>query len=125
MSDTEGQDEDRNEIMLSNDDDSDSGPPSPKRPNLAKEAKKYGGAKKYKTKFKAVWEKKWPCIVPVKDNVHMFYYTVCFKQSPCSHQGETDVKCHIESAQHKKNCGATHHVSPLSFPSSSTEKVKH
>ena len=54
MSDTEGQDEDRNEIILSNDDDSDSGPPSPKRPNLAKEAKKYGGAKKYKTKFKAL-----------------------------------------------------------------------
>ena len=52
MSDTEEQGEDSNEIILSND-DSDSGPPSPKRPNLAKEAKKHhGGAKKYKTKFK-------------------------------------------------------------------------
>ena len=80
MSDTEGQGKDRNEIILSND-DSYPGPPSPKRPNLAKEAKKYGEAKKYETKFKAVWEKKWPCIVPVKDNVHVFHYTVCFKQS--------------------------------------------
>jgi len=126
MSDTEDI-EQGEDIVLSDDDsndDLDSGPPSPKRPKEAM-AKMYGGAKTYKSKFKAVWQKKWPCIVPVKDNVHMFYCNVCLKPASCSHQGERDVTRHIESAQHKKNCKAVHHVSPLSFPSSSTEKVKH
>ena len=101
-------------------DDEDTGPPSPKRP---REDKKYGGAHTYKSRFQAVWQKKWPFIVPVRDNPHMFQCTVCFKASSCAHQGERDVTRHIESTQHKKNCDAVQHVSPLSFPSSSTEKV--
>ena len=86
--------------------------PSPKRP---REDKKYSGAHTYKSKFQVAWQKKWPCIVAVKDNPHMFHCTVCFKAVSCAHQGERDVTRHIDSAQHKKNCRAVQHVSPLSF----------
>jgi len=55
---TEEQREDSCEIILS--DDEDSNAPSSKRP---RESKKYGGAYAYKSKFQAVWQKKWPCIV--------------------------------------------------------------
>ena len=74
MSQTEEQREDSCEIILS--DDADSNAPSPKRP---RESKKYGGAYAYKSKFQALWQKKWPCIVPVKDSPLMFQCTVCFK----------------------------------------------
>ena len=73
--------------------------PSPKRP---REDKKYGGAYAYKSKFQAVCKKRWPCIVPVKDNPHMFHCTVCLKSQSCAHQGERDVTRHIDSMQHKQ-----------------------
>ena len=96
MSQAQEKREDSLEINLS---DEESDVPSPKRP---REAKKHGDTYctyAYKSKSQAAWQKKWPCIAPVKDNPRMFQCTICFKASSCAHQGERDVTHHIESVQ--------------------------
>jgi len=74
-------------------DDEGTDAPSPKRPREDKKRGAYG----YKSKFQAVLKKRWPCIVPMKDNPHMFHCTVCLKSQSCAHQGEREATRHIDS----------------------------
>ena len=66
--------------------------PSPKRAKVIdgqqSSIKKFTGAAAYKSGFQACWQKRWPCIKPVKDDPHSFHCTVCFKAVSCGHQGE-------------------------------------
>jgi len=76
-------------------------------------SRKFQGAAVYKSKFQRDWQKKWPCVTPVKDRPHHFYCTPCSKAVSCGHQGEKDVKRHMDSAMHKKNVISLAHTSPL------------
>jgi len=49
----------------------------------------------------------------VKDRPHHFYCTPCSKAVSCGHQGEKDVKRHMDSALLKKNVISIAHTSPL------------
>jgi hypothetical protein len=88
--------------------------PSPKRKKDSS-GRKYSGAATYKSKFVPSWQKKWPCIVPVKGNQYSFSCTVCLKTVSCEHQGERDVTRHIASAQHQRNAKALKGTTPLRF----------
>ena len=79
----------------------------------------------YKTRFQLSWQKKWPFINPIRDNPRSFQCTVCKKAVSCGHQGERDVACHAESAQHKTNAKAIKTTQPLGFqPVSSADPLK-
>ena len=69
--------------------------------NVVKLSRKYKGAAVYKSKFQSEWQKKWPCITPVKSKPSFFYCTVCSKSTSCGHQGERDVTRHMASVQYK------------------------
>ena len=56
--------------------------------------RKCQGAAVYKSKFQLEWQRKWPCISPLRDKPNFFYCTVCAKAVSCGHQGEKDVKRH-------------------------------
>ena len=60
-------------------------PPSPKQLRVDESTRKYTGAAVYKSKFKPWWEKKWPFVKLVKDDIHAFHCTVCFKVLSCGH----------------------------------------
>lgn len=77
-------------------------------------SRKYSGASVYKSKFQANWQKRWPCIAPVKDNPHTFHCKLCLK---VGHQGEKDVTQHVDSSQHQRNVKAVKNTQPLSFAS--------
>ena len=86
--------------------------------------RKYQGAALYKSKYQNEWHKKWPCITPLKDKRNYFYCTVCGKAVSCGHQGEKDVRRHMESELHKKNVESVKHTTPLKFiPSNLKKKV--
>lgn len=86
--------------------------------------RKYQGAAAYKSKFQLQWQKKWPCITPMKEKPNYFYCTVCSKSVSCGHQGEKDVKRHMDSDFHKKNVSSVKHTVPLKFiPSNLKKKV--
>ena len=86
--------------------------------------RKYQGAAVYKSKFQSEWQRKWPCITPLKDKRSYFYCTVCAKAVSCGHQGEKDVKRHMESELHKKNVNSVKDTTPLKFiPSNLKKKV--
>ena len=70
---------------------------------VSSSVKKWSGAAIYKSKFQESWKQRWPFIAAVPDNVSQFYCNVCSKKLSCGHQGETDVKRHIESATHTSN----------------------
>ena len=65
--------------------------------------RKWCGAAIYKSKFQKSWKQCWPFITTVPGNPSQFYCNVCSKKLSCEHQGEADVKCHIESAMHTSN----------------------
>ena len=69
---------------------------------VSSSVKKWSGAA-IKSKFQESWKQRWPIIAAVPDNVSQFYCNVCSKKLSCGHQGETDVKRHIESATHTSN----------------------
>ena len=86
--------------------------------------RKYQGAALNKSKYQNEWHKKWSCITPVKDKRYYFYCTVCAKAVSCGHQGEKDVRRHLESELHKKNVKSVKHTTPLKFiPSNLKKKV--
>lgn len=104
--------------------------PSPKIPRLGggqgSSTRKFAGASVYKSSFQACWQKKWPCIKPVKNDQHCFQCTVCSKTLSCGHQGERDVTRHIASVQHKRNSKAVSSTPTLNFVTSSAkDKVLH
>ena len=94
--------------------------PSESHTSSSKFTRKYQGAAVYKSKFQLDWQRKWPCITLVKDKRNFFYCTVV----SCGHQGEKDVKRHMESELHKKNVVSVKHTTPLKFmPSNLKKKV--
>lgn len=110
------------------DNDSDTPVPSPKRHKEGEQQssiKKFTGVAVYKSSFRAVWQKKWPCITPVKTDPHSFHCTICFKALSCGHQGERDVTRHIASVQHQRNAKAVKSTPTItSFASSSSVNDK-
>ena len=96
--------------------------PSESHTSYSKFTRKYQGAAVYKSKFQLDWQRKWPCITPVKDKRNFFYCTVCGKVVSCGHQGEKDVKRHMESELHKKNVVSVKHTTPLKFMPSNLKK---
>ncbi|KAL5019174.1 hypothetical protein ScPMuIL_004896 [Solemya velum] len=62
---------------------------------------KFQGAAEYKTKFRKEFVQKYPFIAPVSD-VHHYRCNVCAKTLSCGHQGERDIKRHIDGDMHKK-----------------------
>ena len=102
-------------------------PPSPKAPKLDTRGsfKKFTGAAVYQSGFQACWQKKWPCIKPVKSDPHSFQCTVCFKAISCGHQGERDVSRHIASVQHQRKAKAVKSTPTLSFTTSSAKDKVH
>ena len=94
--------------------------PSPKRTKVNESSgggRKYSDAALYQSSFQASWQKRWPCVVPVKDNLHSFRCTLCSKVVSCGHQGERDVTRHIASAQHQQNARTLKGTAPLRFVS--------
>ena len=64
--------------------------------------RKLDGAAKYPTKFNLEWTKKWPCIVKATGG-GKFTCTICQCSVSCQHQGEKDVRRHIEGKKHCDN----------------------
>ena len=60
---------------------------------------------KYPTRFNPAWSRTWRCIQPSVVSFK-FKCTVCDYQISCEHQGEKDVKRHLESQKHKANIKA-------------------
>ena len=69
---------------------------------VSSSVKKWSGAAIYKSKFQVSWKQRWPFIAAVPDNV-LSFIVISVQKLSCGHQGETDVKCHIESATHTSN----------------------
>lgn len=87
--------------------------------------RKYQGAAVYKSKFQLEWQRKWPCITPLREKPNYFYCTVCAKAVSCGHQGEKDVKRHMDSVLHKKSVSSVKHTQPLKvIPSNLMKKVR-
>jgi len=84
--------------------------------------KKHKDAAAYKSKYQNGWQKKWPCIAPLKDRPNYFQCTVCSKAVSCGHQGEADVKRHIASSQHQRTVESIKCTVPLPIISSSLKK---
>ena len=90
--------------------------PTPsKRMKSSISVKKYSGAAVYKTKFKSTWTSKWPFATGVKADPYSYRCNVCDRSLSCAHQGEKDVSCHAESAQHKKNVKSLKKCSEAQF----------
>ena len=65
--------------------------------------RKMDGAAKYRTKFNPEWIKKWPCIQPCRSSNYKFTCTICRCAVSCEHQGEKDVRRHIDGKKHCSN----------------------
>lgn len=59
--------------------------------------RKYEGAFKYRD-----WRKKWPCI-QADSSPYKFKCTICQCAISCQHQGEKDVRRHMEGKKHSDN----------------------
>lgn len=68
-------------------------------------SRKLDGSAKYPTKFNSDWSKKWPCIQS-SDFRYKFRCTVCQCVVSCQHQGEKDVRRHIDGKKHRENVHA-------------------
>ena len=51
------------------------------------------------SKFNPDWTKKWPCIVPATK--YKFHCTICQCLLSCEHQGEKDVRRHLDGKRHR------------------------
>lgn len=96
--------------------------PSPKRTKVnvssgSGNGRKYSDAALYQSSFQARLQKRWPCVVPVTDNLHSFWCTLYSNVVSCGHQGERDVTHHIASAQHQLNAKILKGTAPLRFVS--------
>ena len=68
--------------------DSPSSPKRRKTEELAGPSRKYGGGGAiYKSRFQVSWQKKWPCVKPVKNDPHHFECTVCSEHVSCQSHG--------------------------------------
>ena len=85
-------DTDTSSYDTDSDDHQPSGPPPTK-------TRKLDGAAKYPTKFNPDWTKKWPCIVPATK--YKFRCTICQCLLSCEHQGEKDVRRHLDGKKHR------------------------
>lgn len=65
--------------------------------------RKLDGAAKYPTKFNSEWRNKWPCIQSTSTSKYKFVCTLCQCLVSCEHQGERDVRRHIEGKKHCDN----------------------
>ena len=63
--------------------------------------RKLDGAAKYPTKFNSDWTKKWPCIQPATK--YKFRCMICRCLISCEHQGEKDVRRHLDGKKHRDN----------------------
>ena len=63
--------------------------------------RKLEGAAKYPTRFNREWSRKWPCIQEASN--YKFRCTLCQCLVSCKHQGEKDVRRHIEGKRHREN----------------------
>lgn len=68
-------------------------------------SRKLEGAAKYHTKFNPEWSKKWPCIQQASVR-YKFKCTICECLVNCNHQGEKDVRHHLDSQKHCSNVKA-------------------
>ena len=66
--------------------------------------KKYRGSFLYSSHFLSSWTQQWPCIVASSKSSSHFFCTVCQRTLSCAKQGVRDVKMHIGTALHEKNC---------------------
>ena len=73
---------------MSEAEDSPSSLKRPKTEELTGPSRKHGDAAIYKSSFQDCWQKKWPCVKPVKNDPQHFLCTVCSKQISCGHQGK-------------------------------------
>ena len=81
--------------------------------------RKLDGAVKYPT-----WSRQWPCIQPSLVGPFKLKCTICECQVSCKHQGEKDVKHHIDSQKHKANMTALDKQSKVtSFFRSTTDPI--
>ena len=65
--------------------------------------RKMDGAAKYRTKFNPEWIRKWPSIEPCRSSNYKFTCTICQCAVSCEHQGEKDVRRHIDGKKHCSN----------------------
>ena len=72
-------------------------PPKKKKTAIAGEAT-------YKTKFKKVWKKEFPCTcsLSVFSDPYCFWCNVCRTNTLCNHQGKGGMKAHCRTAGHQK-----------------------
>ena len=71
-------------LVMAEAEDSPSSPKRRKTEELAGPSRKYGGGGAiYKSRFQVSWQKKWPCVKPVKNDPHHFECTVCSEQVSC------------------------------------------
>ena len=63
--------------------------------------RKLEGAAKYPTKFNSDWTKKWSCIQPATK--YKFRCAICQCLVSCEHQGEKDVRRHLDGKKHRDN----------------------
>ena len=61
---------------------------------------KYAGAAKYKSKFNKDWIVKYPFVSSVTSDKSVFHCNICNRTLSCAHQGEADLKRHIDSDGH-------------------------
>ena len=64
--------------------------------------RKLEGVAKYPAKFNSKWSKQWPCIQAALN--YKFRCTVC--ECSCEHQGETDVRHHMDGKKQRDNVHA-------------------
>ena len=69
-------------------------------------ARKLDGAAKYPTKFNPDWSRRWPCIQRQHASNYKFRCTICQCSVTCQHQGEKDVRRHLEGKKHRDNVQA-------------------
>lgn len=81
-------------------DDPSPGGTSPKRNT---NPRSFAGAAKYKTRFNVAWQVKYPVSAVADDpSGSAFRCDVCARTLSCGHQGEADIKRHVDSDAHKK-----------------------
>lgn len=97
-------------------------PPPSKRKKLSS-IRKWSGATIYKSQYQTTWQRKWPFLLPVKDNPNSCHCSICKKHISCAHQGERDVLRHIETASHQKNARAIQNIQPLSLGDSTSVQL--
>ena len=62
---------------------------------------RYGGAFKYKTRFKGEWTKIWPFIA-IPEDPYSVWCNLCSKTVSIGHQGAADIYSHVQYQVHTR-----------------------